>query len=51
MKMDALQLKKKLTIKTVRNVRRGLEKDQAARGMYRPGVKLDLQRSSLLTES
>jgi len=51
MKLDAHQLKEKLTIKAVRNVRRGLEKDEAARGMYRPGVKLDLQRSRLVTES
>ena len=44
-------LKSKLVSKAVRNVRKGLETDEAARGMYRPEVKLDLQRSRLLTES
>jgi len=44
-------IKSKLVIKAVRNVRRGYEKDEAGRGMYRPGIKLDLQRSYLLTES
>jgi formate C-acetyltransferase len=44
-------LKSKLISKAVRNVRKGLEKDEAGRGMYRPEVKLDLQRSRLLTES
>ncbi|MFH1626106.1 MAG: pyruvate formate lyase family protein [Pseudomonadota bacterium] len=44
-------LKSKLVPKTVRNVRAGTKKDDAARGMYRPEVKLDLQRSRLLTES
>ncbi|MEW6616030.1 MAG: pyruvate formate lyase family protein [Thermodesulfobacteriota bacterium] len=44
-------LKSKLVSKAVRNVRTGYEKDEAGRGMYRPEVKLDLQRSRLLTES
>ncbi|MEW6616381.1 MAG: pyruvate formate lyase family protein [Thermodesulfobacteriota bacterium] len=44
-------LKSKLVSKAVRNVRAGTEKDDAARGMYRPEIKLDLQRSRLLTES
>ncbi|MFH1625774.1 MAG: pyruvate formate lyase family protein, partial [Pseudomonadota bacterium] len=44
-------LKSKLVSKAVRNVRRGYEKDEAGRGMYRPEVKLDLQRSRLFTES
>ncbi|KAF0118594.1 MAG: hypothetical protein FD151_2144 [bacterium] len=44
-------LKSKLVSKAVRNVRTGTEKDDAGRGMYRPEVKLDLQRSRLLTES
>ncbi|SHK70651.1 formate C-acetyltransferase [Desulfatibacillum alkenivorans DSM 16219] len=51
MQTDARQLKEKLTVKAVRNVRRGYEKDEASRGMYRPEVKLDLARSRLLTES
>ncbi|MBM4453141.1 MAG: hypothetical protein FJ013_00985 [Chloroflexi bacterium] len=44
-------IKSKLVIKAVRNVRRGYEKEEASRGMYRPGIKLDLQRSRYLTES
>jgi formate C-acetyltransferase len=44
-------LKSKLVSKAVRNVRKGSETDEAARGMYRSEVKLDLQRSRLLTES
>ncbi len=45
------ELKSKLVIKAVRNVRCGSAKDDAARGMYRPEVKMDLQRSRLITES
>jgi choline trimethylamine-lyase len=44
-------LKSKLVIKAVRNVRRGDVKEEAERGMYRPGIKLDLQRSRWMTES
>ncbi|MBM3154854.1 MAG: hypothetical protein FJ008_05905 [Chloroflexi bacterium] len=44
-------IKSKLVIKAVRNVRRGYQKEEASRGMYRPGIKLDLQRSRYLTES
>ncbi len=44
-------IRSRLVVKAVRNVRRGYEKDEAGRGMYRPGLKLDLQRSRLLTES
>ena len=44
-------IKSNLVIKAVRNVRRGYETDEAGRGMYRPEIKLDLQRSRLLTES
>ena len=44
-------IKSKLVIKAVRNVRRGYEGDEVERGMYRPGIKLDLQRSRLITES
>jgi len=44
-------LKSKLVIKAVRNVRRGDVKEEAERGMYRPGIKLDLQRSRWITES
>ncbi len=51
MKSEALNLKDKLKIKAVRNVRRGYAEDESARGMYRPGITLDIQRSRLLTES
>jgi len=51
MNQKAENLRSKLVIKAVRNVRRGYQKDEASRGMYRPGIKLDLRRSRLLTES
>jgi len=51
MKQKSEDIKSRLLIKAVRNVRRGYQKDEASRGMYRPGIKLDLQRSRLLTES
>ena len=51
MKQKSEDIKSRLVIKAVRNVRRGYQKDEASRGMYRPGIKLDLQRSRLLTES
>jgi formate C-acetyltransferase len=51
MKQESEAIKSRLVIKAVRNVRRGYQKDEASRGMYRPGIKLDLQRSRLLTES
>lgn len=44
-------IKSKLVIKAVRNVRRGDQAEEAQRGMYRPGIRLDLQRSRYLTES
>jgi pyruvate formate-lyase/glycerol dehydratase family glycyl radical enzyme len=47
----AQDFRSKLVIKAVRNVRRGYEDDESERGMYRPGIRLDLQRSRLLTES
>ncbi|MFB0562366.1 MAG: pyruvate formate lyase family protein [Candidatus Lokiarchaeia archaeon] len=47
----AQDLKGKLIVKAVRNVRRGYTKDDATRGMFRPEIKLDLQRSRLITES
>lgn len=45
------ELKKKVILKGVRNVRRGYEKDEGDRGMYRPQVKLGLERARLLTQS
>lgn len=44
-------LRDKLTVKAVRNVQRGYTAEDKARGMFRPEIKLDLQRSRLLTES
>ena len=51
MNQTSEEIRSKLVIKAVRNVRRGYQKDEASRGMYRPNIKLDLQRSRLLTES
>jgi len=44
-------IRSKLVVKAVRNVRRGYEADEAGRGMYRPEIRLDLQRSRLVTET
>ena len=44
-------IKSRLVIKAVRNVRRGQEVEDASRGMYRSGIKLDLTRSRLLTQA
>jgi len=50
--ITAEELRKTLTVKGVRNIRRGIEtKDDAERGMYRPEVKIGLERARLLTES
>jgi pyruvate formate-lyase/glycerol dehydratase family glycyl radical enzyme len=51
MKEKLEDIRSRLVIKAVRNVRRGYHEEEASRGMYRPGIKLDLQRSRLLTES
>ncbi|KKM09396.1 hypothetical protein SY88_18730 [Clostridiales bacterium PH28_bin88] len=44
-------LKSKLVVKAVRNVQRGYTSDEISRGMFRPEIKLDLQRSRLMTQS
>jgi formate C-acetyltransferase len=44
-------LKKNLASKAVRNVQRGYTGDEKTRGLFRPEIKLDLQRSRLMTES
>jgi len=49
MVLTADQLKEKMVVKAVRNIKRGNVKE--AGSMYRPGIKLDLQRSRLMTES
>jgi pyruvate formate-lyase/glycerol dehydratase family glycyl radical enzyme len=43
-------LNEKISIKAVRNIRRGQEIEEG-QGIYRPGVKVCLERNSLLTES
>jgi formate C-acetyltransferase len=47
----AEELKSKLVIKAVRNVQRGYTSEEFSRGMFRPEIRLDLQRSRLMTES
>ena len=44
-------IREKLVLKTVHNIRNLKEKENTTQGMYREGIKLDLQRSILLTES
>ncbi|MBM4331330.1 MAG: hypothetical protein FJ117_08930 [Deltaproteobacteria bacterium] len=44
-------LRDSISVKLARNVRQGYEKDQHTRGMYREGVKLNVERNRLLTES
>ena len=41
----AAQLKEKVVSRAVRNVRRGNADEESSRGMYRPEIRLDLQRS------
>jgi len=43
--------KDKVVLKTVRNIRRGYVEEESARGVYRPDVRLAIERSHLLTES
>ena len=47
----AEELKNNITSKAVRNVQRGYAEDEKTRGLFRPEIKLDLQRSRLMTES
>lgn len=47
----AEELRKNIASKAVRNVQRGYTEDEKTRGLFRPEIKLDLQRSSLMTES
>jgi formate C-acetyltransferase len=48
---DTSKIKNKLVIKAVRDIRKAGKKENVEKGMYRPEIKLDLQRSRLLTES
>ena len=47
----AERLKTHLASKAVRNVQRGYAEDEKTRGLFRPEIRLDLQRSRLMTES
>ncbi|MFZ5633788.1 MAG: glycyl radical protein [Bacillota bacterium] len=47
----ANDLKSRLVVKAVRNVQRGYTTDEISRGMFRPEIRLDLQRSRLMTQS
>jgi formate C-acetyltransferase len=47
----AEELRTKVISKAVRNIKRGYEDDESSRGMYRPEIRLDLQRPRLMTES
>ncbi|MBN1380337.1 MAG: hypothetical protein JXA41_01555 [Deltaproteobacteria bacterium] len=44
-------LREKVISKAVRNIKRGYTDDDSQRGMYREEIRLDLQRSRLMTES
>lgn len=44
-------LKNKVVSRAIRNVKRGNVDDDSKRGMFRPEIRLDLQRSILMTES
>lgn len=45
------KLRKKVVSRAIRNIKRGNADDESRRGMFRPEIRLDLQRSRLMTES
>ncbi|MBN1801417.1 MAG: hypothetical protein JW891_07925 [Candidatus Lokiarchaeota archaeon] len=45
------ELRKKVVSRAIRNIKRGNVDDDSKRGMFRPEIRLDLQRSRLMTES
>ena len=45
------KLRKKVVSRAIRNIKRGNVDDDSQRGMFRPEIRLDLQRSRLMTES
>ena len=47
----AEQLRSKVVSRAVRNIKRGNADEESKRGMYRPEIRLDLQRSRFFTES
>jgi formate C-acetyltransferase len=49
--LETSDIREKLVLKAVHNIRNLKKKEATSKGMYRPGIKLDLQRSQLLTES
>jgi len=50
-KEKKMDLKSKLIVKAVKNIRSGYSKEHNAKSMYRPGIKLDIERSRYITES
>ncbi|MFW6011644.1 MAG: pyruvate formate lyase family protein [Desulfosalsimonas sp.] len=48
---EVSELRSNVVSRAIRNVQRGYTDDHADRGMFRPEIKLDLQRSRLITES
>ena len=51
MQQQTKDIKSRLVIKAVHNIRRMSEKEETDKTMYRPEIRLDLQRSQLLTDS
>ena len=51
LKDELKMLRDSISVKLARNVRQGYEKDQNTRGMYRDGIKLNMERNRLLTEA
>ncbi|MBN1652720.1 MAG: hypothetical protein JXA30_02980 [Deltaproteobacteria bacterium] len=45
------KLRKQVVSRAIRNIKRGNTDDDSRRGMFRPEIRLDLQRSRLMTES
>jgi len=45
------ELRKKVVSRAIRNIKRGYTDDDSNRGMFRSEIRLDLQRSRLMTES
>jgi formate C-acetyltransferase len=50
-KEKKMDIKSKLIVKAVKNIRSGYSKEHNAKSMYRPGIKLDIERSRYITES
>ncbi|MFX1364150.1 MAG: pyruvate formate lyase family protein [Promethearchaeota archaeon] len=51
MSLTPEELRKKVISRGIRNIKRGTADDDSKRGMFRPEIRLDLQRSRLMTES